>query len=239
LAKTLDRPTSAEAIASDDVQTSARTTLALQNSSGADVTVFLTLGAVAGCVASIGDVPEIMSPVLPINNSNDLQGSFTLKSGAAVSFLTPAGISGNFAFGTPPLNCATPQFPSGINLAEFILNNGFQSGNPQESLDISAVAGVNSLLEFGLTGGGAWNAGSDHRNITSFENKKIGDNVGQIGVFPYGCDNCTSSDHPPQCPAPPVGAPVPPVPQTEKICLVQRDASQAGGTILVTFTGFA
>ena len=101
------------------------------------------------------------------------------------------------------------------------------------------MAGVNSLLQFGLTGGCAWNAGSDHPNITSFENKKIGDNVGQIGVFPYGCDNCTSSDNPPQCPAPPVGAPSPPVPQTEKICLVQRDASQAGGTVLVTFQGFA
>ncbi len=241
LAKTLDYPTSPDAIATDVVSASGRTTLALRNSSGADVAVFLTLGAVAGCVASIGDVPPIMSPALPIDKSNNLQGSFTLKSGATVSFLTPVGvgISGNFAFGTPPLNCATTQFPSGINLAEFILNNGFQTGIPQESLDISAVAGVNSWLEFGLTGGGAWNAGSDHPNIASFENKKIGDNVGQIGVFPYACDNCTSSDHPPQCAAPPVGTPNPPVPQKEKICLVQRDASQAGGTVLVTFNGFS
>jgi hypothetical protein len=223
------------------VQSPARTTLALKNSSAIDVTVFLTLGAVAGCVASIADVPPIMSPTLPIAKLNDLQGSFTLKSGASVSFTPPVGvgISGNFAFGTPPLNCATSQFPSGINVAEFTLNNAFQTGIPQESIDISAVAGVNSLLQFGMTGGGAWNAGSTQPNVASFENKKIGDNVGQVGVFPYACDICTGSDKPPKCDAPPVGAPSPPVPQTQNICLVQRDASQAGGTVLVTFNGFA
>jgi hypothetical protein len=241
LANTLDYPKSSGAIATDVVQSPARTTLAVTNSNAAGVTVFLTLGAVVGCVASIDDVPPIMSPALPIDKVNDLQGSFILKSGASVSFLPPVGvgISGNFAFGTPPLNCATPQCPSGVNVAEFMLNNGFQTGIPQESIDISAVAGVNALLEFSMTGGGAWNAGSTQPNVASFQNNKIGDNVGQVGVFPYGCDVCTGSANPPQCAAPPAGAPSPPVPQTESICLVQRDASQAGGTVLVTFNSFA
>jgi len=214
--------------------------LTVTNSNTADVTVFLTLGAVASCVASIDDIPPIMSPVLPISKVNNLQGSFILKSGASVSFIPAVGvgISGNLAFGTPPLNCAAPQFPSGVNVAEFTLNNAFQTGIPQESIDISAVAGVNAFLEFNMTGGGAWNAGSTQPDVTSFENKKIGGNVGQVGVFPYACDVCTGSDKPPKCPAPPVGAPSPPVPQTENICLVQRDASQAGGTVLVTFAGF-
>jgi len=89
-----------------------------------------------------------------------------------------------------------------------------------------------------MTGGGGWNAGSTQPTITTFANKAIGENTGLVGVFPYACDNCTASVAPPICTTPPVGAPNPPQPQAQPICNVQRDASTAGGTVAIVFTGF-
>ncbi len=211
-----------------------QTTLIVENTTAQDVKVYLTLGAVAGCVTNVQNVSFITNVV------NPLQGWFTLGAKKQVSYTPPSGtgISGNLAFGTPPLNCAPPQYPSGVNLAEFILNNGFQGAGAQETIDISAVAGVNALLAFTMAGGGQWNAGSGHPGVSSFKNAAIGQNTGLVGVFPYACDNCTSSDNPPQCPSPPVGAPNPPRPQAAPICNVQRDASSAGGSVTVTFSGF-
>src|ERR1700744_6534249 len=100
----------------------AQTTLTITNRSGADVKVYLTLGAVPGCVQNVSEIPWVTNPV------NRLQGWFSLANGATQSYPPPAGqgISGNFAFGSPPLNCPTSEFLNGINLAEFMLNNRFQ-----------------------------------------------------------------------------------------------------------------
>jgi len=113
------------------------TALTVTNSSNAGVQVFMTLGAVTGCVQKISEIPFVTDV------TNPLQGWFTLAAGKQVSYTPPegVGISGNFAFGTPPVNCPPPAFPTGVNLAEFILNNGFQGPGAQETLDISAVAG--------------------------------------------------------------------------------------------------
>jgi hypothetical protein len=218
-----------------------QTALQLSNDTDKPVEVFLTLGKTAGCVTNIADIPFVTNTI----SNNSLQGSFTLQAkgseGDSINYTPPAGmgINGNFAFGTPPLNCPTGAFPNGINLAEFILNNGFQGAGAQETIDISAVAGVNAFIRFSLTGGGTWNAGATQPTVTEFENKAIGDNVGQVGVYPYGCDNCTASANPPVCATPPTNAPNPLVPQKEPICNVQRDASSSGGTVAVTFKGFA
>jgi hypothetical protein len=211
-----------------------QSTIQVVNQTASDVEVFITLGAVAGCVPSVNDLSFVT------NRINNLQGSFHLAGNQSISYTSPAGMgfNGNFSFGYAPSNCPTPQYPSGINLAEFILNNAFQGPGAQETIDISAVAGVNAILRFDLQGGGSWNAGNTRPNVTSFENKAIGENTGLVGVFPYACDNCTASVAPPVCPSRPAGAPNPPRPQAEPICNVQRDASQSGGTVIVTFKGF-
>ena len=57
------------------------------------------------------------------------------------------GISGNFAFDSPPLNYPTGEYRNGINLAEFILNNSFQGSGAQETLDISCGQCPDCLLD--------------------------------------------------------------------------------------------
>lgn len=213
----------------------AQTTLKITNRSGADVKVYLTLGAVSGCVQDVHAIPLVTDPV------NRLQGWFLLSDGATKAYTPPQGqgISGNFAFGSPPLNCPTAEYRNGINLAEFILNNGFQGSNAQETIDISCVAGVNALIGFEMTGAGTWNAGPSQPRVADFANKPLGQNTGLVGVFPCGCDNCTSRNNPPQrsCPE----SPAPPKfeeCQAEPICNVQRDANGSGGSVEVIFHGF-
>ena len=212
-----------------------QSTLKITNRSGTDVKVYLTLGAVPGCVQDVKAVPFVTDPV------NTLQGWFMLAKGASATYTPPQGqgTSGNFAFGSPPLNCPTTEYRNGINLAEFMLNNSFQGSGAQETIDISCVAGANALIAFAMTGGGVWNAGSTQPNVSQFACKALGKNTGLVGVFPCGCDNCTSRSNPPQpsCPA----SPPPPAYedcQAEPICNVQRDASKSGGTVEVIFQGF-
>ena len=210
-----------------------QTKLEVRNDTNADVVVYLTLGATPGCVRNVREIPFVAHVI------HSLQGWFVLKSKESVSYTPPegVGINGNFAFGTPPLNCPTTEFVWGVNLAEFILNNGFQGAGAQETIDISAVAGTNCTIRFEMSGGGVWNAGSTYPVVNHFENKFLGKNVGQVGVYPYGCDGCTASISPPVCATPPVGAPNPPVPQKEAICNVQRDASNSGGNVVAIFKG--
>lgn len=213
---------------------SAQTTIIVYNRTQGPVTAWLTLGATPGCVASVDDVTFVTTPV------STLQGWFVLKGGESVSYTSPpsVGFNGNITFGTPPMNCPTSEYPDGVNIAEFIVNNGFQGSTAQETIDISAVSGVNALIGFQMTGGGAWSASSAYPNVTSFSNNAIGSNVGQVGVFPYGCDDCTSSVSPPRCATPPVHAPNPIVPQSEPICNVQRSAGDSGGSVTITFLGY-
>lgn len=213
----------------------AQTTLKITNRSGADVKVYLTFGAVSGCVQDVNAIPLVTGPV------NRLQGWFPLSNRATKAYTPPQGqgISGNFAFGSPPLNCPTAEYRNGINLAEFMLNNGFQGPNAQETIDISCVAGVNALIRFEMTGGGIWNAGPSQPGVAHFANKPLGQNTGLVGVFPCGCDNCTSRSNPPQpsCPK----SPAPPAYeecQAEPICNVQRDANSSGGVVELIVHGF-
>ncbi len=204
---------------------STQTTLKVKNSSANDVEVWLTLGNVDGFIIDVNGIFGI--------TGSGLQGSFTLHAGEELEYIPENGISGNLSFGTAPINCPTTEFPHGVNIFEFCLNNESQSGSPQETIDISAVAGVNSLLKATLSGGGEWNAGTAHTGITSIENASLYSNTGLIGVFPYGCDNCTSSDEPPFC----EGHPEYETPQSEPICNIQRDAVNHGGSVTVEFLG--
>jgi len=211
------------------------TKVIIKNESKESVKVYLTLGAVVGAVEKVTNVSLVTNVV------NEKQGWFMLESKESVSYMTPTGkaFNGNFAFNTPPINCPTIDFPSGVNLAEFMLNNGVLAGGQQETIDISGVAGTNAFIEFSMVGGGKWNAGSSKPNVTSFKNNHIGENAGLVGVYPYACDVCTASQNPPICSSKPAGAPDKITPQKEAICNVQRDASNSGGTVTITYKGDA
>lgn len=224
-----------------------QTTLKVYNASNNPVTVWLTLngygGSNPGFYSNVSSIP--FKPQTTINAVNPLQGSFTLGAGKMVSVTPPVGtgIAGNFSFGNAPNNCRTPADPNGQNLAEFTLDNNTPAFSPaytQEAIDISCVNGVNAKLQFDLTktsGAGSWQT-AGQSNVTTFANTKFtpppSSNINLVGVFPVGCDNCTSQANPgcnPQWVPWNVGS-------TTALCNVQRPASQSGGTVMITFKGF-
>ena len=205
------------------------TTLHARNDSDKSVTVYITLGMPPGCVHDVAQITGV-----PIVRLQPLMGHFELAPKQLVTLTAPAGMgfNGNFSFNTPPLNCPTPSLPDGVVLAEFIINNGFQQYG-QETIDISCVAGSNALLAFEMS---ATDWTSNFGKITSIQKIENGtrlDNTGRVGVFPYGCDNCTSSDNPPTC----VGKQSQ-YANKEPICNVQRPANNnQGGTLTVVYKG--
>lgn len=211
-----------------------QTLLEIANLTDKIVKVYLTLGMVKGCVQNINTLPFIEKVI------TQQQGYFFLEPEDSVEYISPKGIglNGNVSFGSPPMNCPTEEFKSGINIAEFMLNNSFQGASAQETVDISCVAGVNSIIKFSLIGSNRWNAGPLYPEVLNFQNTVIGENAGLVGVYPYGCDECTKSVNPPKCPRVPLGAPVPPIPQRDPICNVQRNAFLSSGRVVVCFLGF-
>lgn len=206
------------------------TELHVRNDSPGPVTVYITLGATPGCVQDVGLITGA-----DIFRMYPLMGYFLLsKKGDHVTLAAPAGMgfNGNFSFNTPPLNCPTSSLPDGVNLAEFIINNGFQV-NGQETVDISCVAGANAFAEFELSADD-WSTNGGQTQVKIIKNGTKLDNTGRNGVFPYGCDNCTSSDNPPSC----VGK-QPEYANALPICNVQRPAAvNQGGSVTVVFKGF-
>lgn len=240
-----------------------QTTVKVYNSSNNSVQVWLTLGAYStgnypsGNPGFIQNVSSVnFNPPVGISPTGPLQGSFNLGAGKMTSITMPVGtsMSGNFCFGTPPNICPAPQFPNGMNLAEFTVNTNTpayvnaQVPNPQEALDISCVNGVNAKIKYDLyaaAGSGSWST-TNNPNVTTFANKPFGDlatktspNVNTVGVFSVGCDNCTTSADPGTCPSQPGlwnGWNLPNPANT--ICNIQRQATKSGGTVLITFSGF-
>lgn len=208
------------------------TKLRIWNRTDSEVQVWITLGTTPGCLQDISEIPWITAIV------NPLVGYFILDPYEVTSEYAPAGLgfNGNISFNTPPLNCCADEFPEGVNIFEFILNNGFQSGAPQETVDISCVAGVHCLIECSLLDGeyanGTWNAGNSVPIVREFSNSVMREN-NRVGVFPYGCDVCTGSQNPPCCEA---CLPFD-VPQIENVCNVQRDALLTGGCVEVAYCG--
>lgn len=208
------------------------TTLETHNASDSPVLVYLTLGATPGCVQDVSTIT--FTPAVDLNVIAPLMGSFTLSKHHTVTIAAPdgLGLNGNLCFGSPPINCPCPDWPNGVALAEFILNNGFQPGG-QETIDISCVAGSNAYLSFDLSAGD-WTANGGTISVTQMRNSTRYHNTGLVGVYPYGCDDCTASVSPPSC----VG-PQPQFANTEPICNVQRSAaSNQGGVVKVSFIGW-
>ena len=204
------------------------TVLRIVNNTDSDVTVWVTLGTTAGCLQNVSQIPYITDSL------GNLVGSFILSANDSTTDYAPSGMgfNGNLSFNTQPMNCPTSQCPYGVNIFEFIMNNGFQAGDPQESVEISCVAGVNCYLSGDLYYGTDWNASSAYPNVTHFFNKGQFSNSGQVGVFPYGCDDCTASVSPPAC------AKNDKDKQKQPICIVQRNAKGSGGGLVrVTYMG--
>jgi hypothetical protein len=208
------------------------TTLEAHNPTDRPVLVYLTLGATPGCVQDVSAIT--FTPAVSLNVIAPLMGSFTLTANQTVQIAAPdnLGLNGNLSFGTPPLNCPCPDWPNDVALAEFIINNGFQP-NGQETIDISCVAGSNAYLGFDLSAGD-WTTNGGAISVSQVRNSTRYRNTGLVGVFPYGCDNCTSSDSPPSC----VGK-QPQFVQAAPICNVQRSAAaNQGGVVKVSFLGW-
>lgn len=200
----------------------ARTKFQIINGTDSAVTVFVTLGATEGCLQNCDSIPYVTDSIAP------LVGSFVLGAHDSTIVWSPdsLGFNGNVSFNTQPLNCATAQFPNGVNMFEFIINNSFQAGNPQETVDISCVAGTNCGIICELSGGNVWNAGPGFDSIQDFRNNIDGKNSGVVGVFPYGCDGCVDAINPPACDSISTDR------QKFPICTVQRNAVNCGGGLV-------
>ena len=194
-----------------------------------DVMVWITLGSVAGCLQDVSQIPWVES-------GSGLQGSFSLPGNSSVEAWAPDGMgfNGNISFGSPPMNCPPIEFPDGINLFEFMLNNGFQDGVPQETIDISCVDGVNAYMEVAIIDNKTpWNAGPNVKNVAHFSNELIYRNSGSVGVYPFKCDICTGSANPPDC----GDGKKPAKPQDEPICNVQRVPTDDDCIVVLNFNG--
>jgi filamentous hemagglutinin family protein len=209
------------------------TKIKLTNQNSKDVTAYITLGATTGCVVDVTKI--IFSEEVELTKVSKLMGHFTLKGNTSLYLSAPngEGFNGNISFNTPPMNCKSTDLPNGMNVAEFIVNNGFQGINSQETIDNSCVAGANAKIKFSMDADD-WATNSGNIKVSEFENNAWDKNTDIIGVFPYGCDNCTASVSPPDC----VGK-QPQYASSTPICNVQRSAeNNKGGTLEITFIEF-
>ena len=207
------------------------TYLQVRNDYDSAVTVYITLGDVEGCIQNVLDIPFVEDTV---PGQRGLQGVFTLNAGGDTELFNSGdlGFNGVISFNYAPDNCAdSVRYPKGLNQFEFMLNNDFQPGQPQESIDISCVHGVNCVIHVNMQTDSFFNAGPLFPKVQTFVNTLDRNQIGLVGVYPYGCDTCTMWKSPPSC------IKLPQVPQKEKICQIQRDANKKGGIIRVIYLG--
>lgn len=209
----------------DELPTNNNTSLSIVNNSDDSVLVCLTLGVIdTNYISNVEGIFGI--------TTTGSQGSFYLQAHDTISYQSPAnkGFNGNVSFGMIPSNCPIDSFRYGNNIFEFTLNNGFGITASQETTEISCVAGVNSLMSVNLNGGGYWTCTTGIDSVTYFYNDSLYKNKGLIGVFPFGCDDCTSIANPPCDSIKPYATP-----QERPICVISRPSGLNGGNIYLTF----
>lgn len=216
-----------------EVKDSTGTALQIFNRYDSAVVVYVTLGATPGCVRSVLDLPFGVDTV---PGSKGLQGTFKLAAGdSTVAYNSDTlGFNGVISFNYAPDNCPSPRYPLGLNQFEFILNNSFQAGQPQESINISCVHGVNCVIRCDVETDSLtpFNAGPTVPLVQSFANTLNRSQINIFGVYPYGCTHCTDYIGAPNC------VPVPQPVNTEAICQVQRPAVKSNkGKISVIYLG--
>lgn len=191
------------------------------------VKVWVTLGATPGCLQDVTQIPFV-------TDGAGLVGYFYLAGGDSTVAYAPdsLGFNGAFSFDGQPSNCPdTVSYPTGINQYEFIVNNSYQEGSPQESINISCVHGVNCVIRVNIKTDSAFNAGPTIPTVISFANTMDRNQINIPGVYPYACTHCTDYIGAPGC----IKLPQPV--NTEQICQVQRPANQSGGLIKVLYLG--
>lgn len=156
-----------------------------------------------------------------------LCGQVWIKAGDSVFYNPNENLyfSGNISFGVAPMNCLDSLWPTGMNLFEFNLNE------PQESIDISCMAGVNCIMKVDLIGGPEWPADTAS-NPRVLQNDSMWKNTERVGVYPYGCTNCTNTEGHQECQTPQEK------PNTHAICNPTRATGQHGGIVRVSFKGY-
>lgn len=191
------------------------------------VLVWVTLGATPGCLQDVTKIPFITS-------GSGLVGSFYLAAGDSTIAYAPDSLGFNavFSFNGQPNNCPdTVQYPTGINQYEFIVNNAFQAGNPQESINISCVHGVNCVIRVDMITENFFNAGPTVPEVSSFANTLNRNQVNIPGVYPYACTHCTDYIGAPTC----ITLPQPVC--SAATCQIQRAANLSDGLIKVIYMG--
>ena len=198
------------------------TELLIVNNTKDSVLVYLTLSGYSDSLA-----PYYIQDVVGAFGITDsgLVGSFYVKGFDTLSYTPDLRLSGNLCFGAQPLNCPDSTWPTGTSFFECNLNC------PQESLDISCVGGVSSLMEVKLIGGPNWVA-AQYTDVRQFYNDSMYKNTNLIGVFPYGCTNCTNTDGKQPCQTPSE------IPDSTHICNPTRAKNQNGGKVMLIFKGY-
>ena len=199
---------------------SLNTTLAVYNGREDSVLVYLTLGG--------GDDSTFVQDVKGIFGitQSGLVGSFYIQPGDTVFYQSSLKLSGNIGFGSQGVNCFTKEWPTGVNIFEFNLNED------QESMDISAMGGVNSLMVVQNIGGPMWAATPSFPDVRLYYNDTMWKNTNKLGVFPYGCTTCTDTIGKQACQTPNE------TPDSTRICNPTRAAGYRGGLVLLTFKGY-
>ncbi len=209
------------------------TQLKISNQKSTDVLTFITLGATNGCIQDVR-LLSFSNPSLEVEINHDLMCHFILKANSSTYVAAPEGLgfNGNVSFNSPPVACITPELPNGMNLAEFIINNSFQEGG-METLDNSCVSGANAKIKI-IMDTNDWTTNNGQTIVTEIENDIWDKNTGLVGVFPFGCDNCTESVAPPSC----IGQ-KPQFANKEPICMALRPAKiENEGTIEINFIDY-
>lgn len=201
---------------------SGNTNFVIKNNTEDTVTVFLTLSG----QADKNKYVQTVNGIFGIKDTG-LVGAFYLAGGDSVSYQSLKYFSGNIAFGAQPVNCPDSLLKTGINIFEFNLNE------PQESIDISTIAGVNCFMAVELIGGPEWAASPSYPDVRSFSNDSIYKNTDRVGVYPYGCTTCTDTTGKQACQNPAEK------PSSGPICNPTRAKDKRGGTVKLIFNGYS
>lgn len=213
------------------VETTGYTTLVLTNNTNDTISTWLTLSGYTDTLKNY--YVQNVNGIFGITDSG-LVGNFKLLPQDTLTYQSTMALSGNICFGGQPINCPNTQFPTGLNIFEFTINNRAIDTLGSESVEISCVNGVNSWIVGNLVGNG-WEVTKGMDTIRTFKNATLGNNTGLPGVFPTGCTNCTNQQGATICtnPALPFDKP-----NDKPICIISRPSTIKGGFVICTFNGF-
>lgn len=195
-----------------------QTVLKITNSTKDSVLVYLTLSSYDSTFV------QNVNGIFGIKQTG-LVGSFYLHSNDTLSYTPILKLSGNIGFGSQGINCPDTNWITGVNIFEFNLNE------VQESIDISTLGGVNSIIAGDLIGGPNWLV-TGYNDVRHIQNDSLYQNTNRIGIYPFGCSGCTDTIGKPSCYLKAE------IPNASAICNPTRAKGEYGGIVLITFKGY-